>query len=115
VTHERSKVRPSPAWNLLLLIPLPLGVHAFATHNGKEMIAFQIAFNVALAALVGLGLNFTIRHLRRVREVRARGGRLCPECGFELTGLVEGACPECGRPFSIPAEPAFTHDQLGKK
>ena len=28
----------------------------------------------------------------------AADGRLCPACGYDLTGNVSGICPECGRP-----------------
>jgi hypothetical protein len=45
-----------------------------------------------------------IRLRRRLRETR---GRVCLKCGFDLRGLGEaGACPECGRPFDIPADRA---------
>jgi hypothetical protein len=27
------------------------------------------------------------------------GGESCPECGYNLTGLREPRCPECGTPF----------------
>jgi hypothetical protein len=38
----------------------------------------------------------------RSRRWLARG--CCPTCGYNLTGNVSGACPECGTP--VPKEPA---------
>lgn len=35
------------------------------------------------------------RYSRRVRLCRKRNGQ-CLECGYDLTGLVEPRCPECG-------------------
>ena len=29
----------------------------------------------------------------------------CQNCGYNLTGLVSGRCPECGRPFLSPPRP----------
>ncbi len=35
------------------------------------------------------------------RRRRRRG--LCIHCGYNLTGLIEPRCPECGQPFARPA------------
>jgi len=38
---------------------------------------------------------------RRKREVLASALRLCPNCGYALTGLpADGRCPECGERFA---------------
>jgi len=36
--------------------------------------------------------------IRRRRQNRRRAQGLCPRCGYNLTGNVSGACPECGTP-----------------
>lgn len=28
-------------------------------------------------------------------------GMLCPNCGYDLRGVVDAMCPECGREFSV--------------
>lgn len=33
------------------------------------------------------------------KEVRKPSHPTCAECGYNLTGLVEARCPECGKPF----------------
>lgn len=33
------------------------------------------------------------------KEDRKPDHPTCSECGYNLTGLVEARCPECGRPF----------------
>lgn len=43
----------------------------------------------ALVALVSLGF--------RGRQVRTDQFRLCPACGYNITGNTTGKCPECGR------------------
>lgn len=47
----------------------------------------------------------------RLRDASGRE-RLCPKCGYDLFGLREMRCPECGRPFTF-AELGTTADALG--
>ncbi len=43
-----------------------------------------------------------------VREWRRTGGRLCPHCGYDVTGLADrGACPECGKGYDREADRAM--------
>ncbi len=35
------------------------------------------------------------------RPVPERPPHLCPECDYNLTGLVSRRCPECGTPFTL--------------
>jgi DNA-directed RNA polymerase subunit RPC12/RpoP len=39
----------------------------------------------------------------RGRRVRSAGnaGIACPTCGYNLTGLSESRCPECGNRFTL--------------
>lgn len=54
---------------------------------------FSIVLTVLLTPTV---LAMAIRELRD--GVRAKSG-LCVECGYNLTGLRDPRCPECGTPF----------------
>lgn len=36
------------------------------------------------------------------RPVPGQPPHLCPECDYNLTGLVSRRCPECGTPFTLP-------------
>jgi hypothetical protein len=47
----------------------------------------------------------------RLRENPALVGH-CPECGYNLRGLSEQRCPECGRPFTFE-ELGMTAEELG--
>ena len=49
---------------------------------------------------------FIRRHLRRIRQVRRLRSGCCIECGYNLTGLTEPRCPECGTGFAMPADPS---------
>lgn len=41
--------------------------------------------------------------IERIRESRAGGqaGRLCPACGYDMGGLTNLVCPECGTGFTL--------------
>ena len=40
---------------------------------------------------------WSARWYRARRRQRRRRAGLCPDCAYDLTGNVSGACPECGR------------------
>ncbi len=56
---------------------------------------FRLAF--AAAALLVL--------YRKGRAERCRRAHRCVKCGYDLWGLTEPRCPECGMPF--PKESMF--------
>lgn len=67
-------------------------------------ILIQIAVTAAVA-VVAVALVISIRGIRRTHAIRRRvvgnWGRVCPECGYDLSRLPEeGVCPECGAPFT---------------
>jgi len=50
--------------------------------------------------LVVYAVSFTIvTHLLRRRFVRRWPAGYCATCGYDLRGLPERRCPECGKPF----------------
>lgn len=54
----------------------------------------------AYAGVLGIGAGWLVmlgRCVRRDRyDRRASDGRVCPSCAYDLTGLRNGPCPECG-------------------
>ena len=66
----------------------------FVNFGRHKSLRLHPAFLLPLAAL---GMVPQILYGVRRRRVahRARNG-LCPACGYDLTGNVTGACPECG-------------------
>ena len=51
--------------------------------------------------IVLLGIWLTRRHIRRRlrQELINDGVAICERCGYDLRGLTESRCPECGAPF----------------
>lgn len=72
---------------------------------GKQATA-PIFFEPANSLIYGaVGLYVGIR-LNRRRRNRTNSGRVCIKCGYDLTGLNEPRCPECGTRFSKPVAPS---------
>lgn len=44
---------------------------------------------------------FHIGRWARLRRVRRSRRPFCPACGYDLIGLSEARCPECGRRFTL--------------
>ena len=59
-----------------------------------EALGILVLIPITLTWLVFLRRNI---HIRR-EQLRKAGGR-CSQCGYNLTGLPERRCPECGREF----------------
>ncbi len=51
-------------------------------------------------ALMGVGLVWRSGFVRGWRASRSAPPN-CPQCGYNMTGLTECRCPECGQRFSI--------------
>jgi len=82
------------------LAPWHWGVTA-STHRptGPGLVAIPIwPFVAALLACSFCTLRPFLPHYRR-RQRRRRG--LCEHCGYNLRGLTEARCPECGRDTTI--------------
>lgn len=78
-------------------------VGTFSVHRSGFWLTllFPVAFVFILIASLFV---FILSALRRV--ARCRKG-FCYECSYDLTGLTEQRCPECGMPFkkTLPADP----------
>ncbi|MEZ6235518.1 MAG: hypothetical protein R3B68_15135 [Phycisphaerales bacterium] len=83
---RRSVFRDDAAYKALPLMPIPTG---FAANT---------AFYAAAWGIIAFGAI----GLRRLH--RSRRGR-CPRCGYDLRGLPEPGCPECGRGRAAAAMP----------
>lgn len=52
------------------------------------------------ALSLGLGVAWQGARTRELRKLlRERGVPICLHCGYDLRGLTEARCPECGNPF----------------
>ena len=61
---------------------------------------------IAIAGFVGLPWLWH-RHRALKRKLQAADGRLCVDCGYNLTGTDDGQpCPECGRTYQAQADRA---------
>lgn len=60
--------------------------------------------HVVVFALACVFLAALLHAIRMRRHLRSIDYAACLECGYELKGLpAEHLCPECGRPFRLPA------------
>ena len=55
-----------------------------------------------------IAMGVTIYKTRQIkRDFIASGGRLCTNCGHNLSGLADaGVCPECGHPYDTDRDRA---------
>ncbi len=64
------------------------------------VLAACIALGVALLAILLVsGVVAMIQQTRLRNLLQAAKGMLCPGCGYDLTGVESGCCPECGRKY----------------
>lgn len=74
---------------------------AFGVFSAGAGIAELVGFNVPRLVkfaflLAGLTLFTLVLCRKRIRLVEPRG-TYCRECGYDLHGLMDGRCPECGK------------------
>jgi DNA-directed RNA polymerase subunit RPC12/RpoP len=88
----------------LLVAGVMASAAAFASSNSAGDVT--VVFSTILAPL--WWLIFTVFIWRETPQERARrvelaGGTAiaCPNCGYNLTGLAESRCPECGSRFTL--------------
>ena len=81
---------------------------------------FGIFMGTVTAPLIWLlGTIFVWRETPAERMARLGGGEnavACPQCGYNLTGLSESRCPECGRTYTLnqlfDAQPSRTIEEV---
>ena len=56
---------------------------------------------VPLAAGSYMVITVYIWSRRRAPVIHGASGPLCPECGYNMTGLEQARCPECGTKYTI--------------
>ena len=86
-----------------------------------ELFSLSRAATIPITAAWLLLLNFGIVQI--IRNELAKGERLkamargeCSSCGYNMTGLESGVCPECGKSTGRPGTcPTCGHDLTGLK
>ena len=58
----------------------------------------------AIAVLCGATLLAAMEYRLCTRRLRRIDGSHCFHCGYNLTGLTEPRCPECGTPFEAKGD-----------
>jgi len=86
-------------------------------HLFRNVRTVTIAIPAWIIAMIVTGLAFIgwIRgpHRRSIRRLHGK----CIWCGYELKGLTGNVCPECGHPFTLPAQelvPSETRPQASE-
>lgn len=69
---------------------------------------YYIRLSLWLPALIGIGLRFITLGVLRLRQQRRRKRGFCFNCGYNLTGLPQPRCPECGTMFDPGGRPDRT-------
>jgi len=105
---------------VLLLVSLALSIclGLVCTSVSKE---FSLFIGTTCAPLLWLiGTTFIWRESGAERAARVGGTQalVCPTCGYNLTGLTEPRCPECGTRFTLDqlfaSQPARATAELDK-
>lgn len=88
-----------PSWGYLTVPKYQLPGIEFENYGRRQSLRIHAAIVLPMAAL-GMVPQY-MHEFRRRRAERRRSTGLCLGCGYDLTGNVTGACPECGRHSSV--------------
>ncbi len=101
-------VQWTPSRRLLTALSVLLcGVTGVVAATGLNQIerGFGTFVGTALAPLLWLAsTTFIFRESTAERTERVAGAKnalVCPNCGYNLTGLTTPRCPECGKQFTL--------------
>ena len=76
---------------------------------------FLLAVLTTGLAMLGLFMVWRNGYVRGWRASRSAPPK-CPQCGYDLTGLTQCRCPECGREFGFEELTAFVPNaSFGRK
>lgn len=85
------------ALSLALAIAAKWLVRISLGDDSLRLPVFAISVGIPLGAI----LIVAARETNLAKRVRESKGRLCPRCGYDLSGQAEdaGICPECGSAY----------------
>ena len=103
-----------------VLVSAIVGLVLAASFDRSERASGDLVGSAAAPLLWLVGTIFAWRETAAERAVRVNSsGRdviVCPKCGYNLTGLKESHCPECGSQFTLDqllaAQPARAQEEL---
>lgn len=88
---------------LLVTIPVDIAVRRRTNCYCEEGTFFGMTIGLTMAFWTfGPGVVLLFFRMKRQREETG----ICLKCGYDLRGLDQPRCPECGTPFRIPQSPA---------
>ncbi len=121
----RKAVRWAP-WRIVATLASAVLVLLPATVGGVIVAAVEDELGAFIGGLTAILLWLTTtvfiwRETRQERTQRLRGTSralvVCPACGYNLTGLREPSCPECGATYTLDellsGQPQQEHSDLG--
>jgi hypothetical protein len=90
--------------SIVVGVTLGIAVSSFLRWGGDEELAIFLSGVLAMLAwLVCTVLLWRETAEERATRVRQAAGDVlfCPKCGYNMTGLYEGRCPECGSRYTL--------------
>lgn len=95
-----------PTTSRILVTTAPDGSHIVIDYFQSYAPAHRLVVSYSVTALITavLPIDWPIYFSRPARRRRLKRQGRCSTCGYDLTGNVSGACPECGAPISAEAE-----------
>jgi len=89
-----------PACALVGVISLVVMAGPAPQDEGALFIGSTIAVSIWLTVTVLIWRETPSERIDRIRRA-TNGALFCPKCGYNMTGLHEARCPECGTRFTL--------------
>lgn len=98
--------RVNATWGSVVVCAGVAAVIAVLLHQATNLASFAAFIGSSLAPMLWLVATvFVWRESKEERAARVRDtsedALVCPVCGYNLTGLSEARCPECGAKFTL--------------